>query len=60
MQSHCSKVEYGQRVTVDGDDSLHAVVTAFLFRKGYPVEVSYVCNSEIKSAWVEEWRVDPV
>lgn len=54
-----SPFDMGQRVVVDGDDSLVGTITAFTFRFGdyYVVEVSYVHNGDSKHTDVEPWRL---
>lgn len=46
-------------VFVDHDQSMCFTVTAFTFRQssGPSIELSWVHNGDIKSAWVEEFRL---
>lgn len=56
-----SKFDYGNRVYLDGDTSITAIVISFQFRTtavGPAVECSWVHNGEIKTAWLEEWRLE--
>jgi hypothetical protein len=57
--NHDSKFAFGDRVIIDNDKSLVAVVTAFSFRlHGYAqIEVAWVHNGDTKSAWIEAWRL---
>lgn len=51
---------FRDRVLIDGDTSIVGLVTAFQFRgdRGEPiVEVSWVHNGDVKTAWFEEWRL---
>jgi hypothetical protein len=61
MPSYQSDLALQQRVFVDGDRSLTAVVTGLLWRtERAEVEISWVHNGDIKSAWVAPWRLKPV
>lgn len=57
-----SKFSIGDRVNIDGDSSLAAVVTAVCFRQygGRPAplfEVSWISQGSNHSAWIEEFRL---
>lgn len=48
------------KVTIDGCADLIVTVTAILWRSENPlVECSWVAGSA-QTAWVEEWRLEPV
>lgn len=55
-----SRFSFGDKVVIDRDQSLVAVVTAFSFRQPdyRTVGISYVHNGDSRSAWIEEWRLD--
>ncbi len=55
-------LDFGAKVTIDGDPSMVCTVVAFkYFWVGQPlVEVSYAHNGEVKNALVEESRLAPV
>ena len=49
------------RVIVDGDPSLVATITGFAFYdRPAEVQISYVHNGDIKSAWIIESRLSKV
>jgi hypothetical protein len=51
---------FGDRVNVDEDESILAVVTALQFRPGhhYPiVEISWLHNGAIMTSWLDAWRL---
>lgn len=49
----------GDRVFIDGDTTLHAVVTAVLWRVERPqVECSWFHNGDSRCAWIEQWRLE--
>jgi hypothetical protein len=51
----------GDRVTIDNDESLIATVTAFLLRTNIcQIEVSWVHNGDMKTSWVDDWRLQVV
>jgi hypothetical protein len=54
-----TKFSLRQQVVIDGDPSLAALVTCVQFRIARePIyEVSWVHNGDLKSAWVEEFRL---
>jgi len=59
MKALTSRFARGDRVVIDRDKSLVATVTAHLFRADYQtVEISYVHNGDVKTAWIEEWRCE--
>jgi hypothetical protein len=52
---------FGERVHIDGDRDLVAVVTGFCWRKqAHEVEVSWFCNGDLKTVWVADWRLSRV
>ena len=52
------KWQFNDRVVVDGDSSIKAVVTAIAFRvTGRMIEVSWFHNGECRFAWIEEYRL---
>ena len=50
---------FGQRVYLDDDRELIAIVTGLMWRDcdGVSVEVSYLHNGDAKSAWMHPWRL---
>ena len=54
-----SEFDFGDRVLIDGCDSIKATVLAFNFRStGSPlVDCAWFHNGEAKSAWIEEYRL---
>lgn len=49
---------HGDLVHIDGDNSIVATVTAILWRSTVTqVEVSWVHCGDIKTFWLEEWRL---
>lgn len=59
MQKHIFESDFkiGDRVHIDGDSSLTAVVTAVLFRSSCPqCEVSWISDNA-RTAWIETWRL---
>jgi hypothetical protein len=49
---------HGDRVHIDGDVSIVATVTAILWRSTVTqLEVSWVHCGDIKTFWLEEWRL---
>lgn len=54
-----TEFDVGDRVVIDGDESLVGRVTGVLVRgtREPQCEVSYVHCGDVKSAWVEEWRL---
>jgi hypothetical protein len=59
-----SRFAIGDRVYIDGDKDLVAVVVGHWFSDGgtEKVSVSWVSNAELKEEWVAHWRlgrVDP-
>jgi hypothetical protein len=54
-----SKWAIGDRVQIDGCDSVVGTVTGFCFRltRDPTIEISYFHNGDAKSAWVEEFRI---
>lgn len=53
-----SVFKFGDRVTIDGERALVAIVTGFLFRQsGLSVEVCWFHNGESKSALIEDYRL---
>ena len=50
--------EHGQKVLLDGDASMVLTVAAFcIYKSRIEVEVGWVHNGDVKSAWVEDWRL---
>lgn len=54
----------GDKVTIDGDKSIVAVVTGITLRgTSEPFltqyDVAWFHNGQANSAWIEEWRLDP-
>lgn len=55
-----SKFARGCRIHIDGDKSITATACGHQFREHYAiVECSWFCNGDLKTAWVEEWRLSP-
>jgi hypothetical protein len=55
-----SRFKFGDRVIVDDDHSLVAVVTAILWKTtSCSVEVAWVHSGDLKSAYIDEWRLNP-
>lgn len=56
------KWKFRERVWLDGDGSIEGTILGLLFREGcHPqVEVSWIHNGDVKSAWFDEWRLRPV
>jgi hypothetical protein len=51
----------GDKVAIDGDKSLKAVVIAFLWRgKSFEVEIAWFSNGQHYTAWVDEDRLSTV
>jgi len=49
---------FGDRVLIDGDASIRAVVTAFVFRGGAVlIEVSWISNGASHSERIEDFRL---
>lgn len=56
--THISKFTIGQRVNIDNDTSIKAIVTALQFtHKPTLILVEWFSNGDLKTAWVEEWRL---
>ena len=56
-----SRFEFGDRVHIDGDDSIVARVIGFSFvSNGNQVQVSWFHNGDVKEAWFAEWRLSKV
>jgi hypothetical protein len=57
--SYTSAYRIGERVRIDGDDSISAIVTGITFRANDYTLIScdYFHNGDMKSAAAEEWRV---
>lgn len=56
-----TKFEYGDWVLIDGDPSLAGRVLSYQVRTTYAspaVEVSWMHYGELKTQWVEEWRLE--
>lgn len=52
---------FGDKVYIDGDKSIIAVVTAFNFRtERCEVECAWFSNGDAKSAWFSSWRLSAV
>ena len=50
--------DFGERVIIDKDPSLVAVVTTVWFKSHIAeCEVSYVHNGDLKTAWIATWRL---
>jgi hypothetical protein len=56
------KFDIGCKVAIDGDDSIDAWViqVAFKSQDHATYEVSYWNNGDVKSAWIDEWRLSEV
>ncbi len=53
-----SKFKCGAKVHIDGDQSIVATVTAHMFRDDRSqLECSWVLNGDLKTHWIEEWRL---
>lgn len=53
-----SSFAIGDSVNIDGDKSIRALVCAYLFRVCFvQVECSWFHNGELRTVWVEEWRL---
>lgn len=53
-----SQFARGDKVICDGAHEIVMTVTAHLFRESYvQIEVSFIANSDLKTQWVEEWRL---
>ncbi|HVJ72065.1 MAG TPA: hypothetical protein VM531_11270 [Sphingomicrobium sp.] len=58
LVTYAAKFKIGQRVHVDTDASIVAVVTGVLFREvRHEVEIAWFCNGSNYSAWVPEFRL---
>jgi len=56
--TYTSDYEIGDRVHVDGDSSISAVVTAVLWRTENPqLEITWWHNGAQQSCWVADWRL---
>jgi len=48
----------GEVVSIDGDDSIKAVVTTLsISHQGWNVEVNWICNGDLKIAWIAPSRL---
>ncbi len=48
----------GEVVSIDGDDSIKAVVTTLsISHQGWNVEVQWICNGDLKTAWIAPSRL---
>lgn len=55
-----SAFTFGDSVIIDGDKSLIARVVAITFRSEFAqIEVSWVHCGDLKSVWVDNWRLSP-
>lgn len=55
-----SPFTFGDRVIIDGDKSLIARVTRINFASHFcEIEISWVHNGSIQTAWVANWRLEP-
>lgn len=54
-----SRWSFGDRVHIDGDSSITAVVTAICFRpdRAAVMEISWFHDGDSKSAWIEDLRL---
>ena len=53
-----SRFRFGDRVIVDGDHSLVAVVTSILWKTtSCQLEIAWVHGGDLKSAYIDEWRL---
>lgn len=57
MTTLYTKFERSERVHIDGDRSLTATVTAYLYRTEGQYEISWVHNGTIQTVWIEEFRL---
>jgi hypothetical protein len=49
---------FGQRVTIDGDDSVKGIVTGFcIYPHAMQIEVAWFANGDAKSAWFGVFRL---
>lgn len=48
----------GEVVSIDGDDSIKAIVTMLsISHQGWNVEVQWICNGDLKTAWIAPYRL---
>lgn len=59
MTTFYSYLNFGQRVTIDGDDSIIGTIVSFWFKDCdiCSVEVSWFHNGEVKSGWFAHSRL---
>jgi hypothetical protein len=57
-----SEFSFGDRVRIDGDNDLNGRVTGFWWTAddAYTVEVTWLANGDVKSAWFCGWRLTRV
>ena len=57
--THTSEFTFGDRVSIDGDDTLRGLIIAVIFHRDRPAEyeVSWFASGDAKTAWIEEWRL---
>lgn len=65
MTSGFANWKLGQFVNIDNDKSIKAVITGFQFRGDKTtmfiiINVEWFSNGELRSAWVEEWRISEI
>lgn len=59
MVNHEARFNRQDEVTIDGDDSIKAFVSAVMFRdKHVSYEVNWMHNGQSYCAWIEEWRLE--
>lgn len=57
MKNSCP-FSLAEKVIMDGDDSIVAVVTAVMFETtGCSIKVSWISDGQIRREWVEDWRI---
>ena len=53
-----SEYARGDKVICDRAHEIVMTVTGHLFRESFvQIEVSFIANSDLKTMWVEEWRL---
>jgi hypothetical protein len=56
-----SEFQLGDRIWIDGDQSIKATVIGVLFRHtGQEVEIAWIVNGHHKTAWIAAWRLTSV
>lgn len=53
-----SKFSLGDKVIIDGCETVVAIVTAITFRMtGCKLELSYFADRGLEEIWIDEWRL---